>query len=240
MLVNLASPWNWIYQAEILAKDIRWYEKNVMGTGPFKFVEHVKGSHWVGKKNPRLLGQGQAVPRRLPRALRAGLVVRAGRGRPRRARPHPVPRLQPAERDTLVERSRPQDHGPGEPVGLRRSGGDEPREEALRRQARPPGAEPRAGPVRGIEGAVEDRRGQGRGRRAGAGHAVRHAARRAGEARRLRARHQANRGRGPAVCCARPASPTASRSPSRTAASRCPTSRWASGSSTSGARSGST
>ena len=24
---------------------MRWYEKNIMGTGPYFFVEHVKGSH---------------------------------------------------------------------------------------------------------------------------------------------------------------------------------------------------
>src|ERR1700682_1333336 len=51
-LVNVASPFNFIYKADILAKDIRWYETNAMGTGPFKFVEHVKGSHLVGRKNP--------------------------------------------------------------------------------------------------------------------------------------------------------------------------------------------
>src|ERR1044071_7090645 len=51
-LPNLASPWNFIYKADILAKDPRWYEKNIMGTGPFTFVEYVAGSHWVGKKNP--------------------------------------------------------------------------------------------------------------------------------------------------------------------------------------------
>jgi peptide/nickel transport system substrate-binding protein len=50
-LGSLASPWNYIYKADILAKDPRWYEKNIMGTGPFKFVEHVAGSHWVGKRN---------------------------------------------------------------------------------------------------------------------------------------------------------------------------------------------
>jgi len=49
-LSSLASPWNFIYKADLLAKDPHWYEKNVMGTGPFTFVEHVKGSHWVGKK----------------------------------------------------------------------------------------------------------------------------------------------------------------------------------------------
>jgi peptide/nickel transport system substrate-binding protein len=50
LLSSLASPWNFVYKAEILAKDPRWYEKNIMGTGPFTFVEHVRGSHWVGKK----------------------------------------------------------------------------------------------------------------------------------------------------------------------------------------------
>jgi peptide/nickel transport system substrate-binding protein len=58
-LLNLASPWNWIYKAEILAKDMKWYEKNVMGTGPFKFVEHVKGSHLVGKKSPDYWDKGK-------------------------------------------------------------------------------------------------------------------------------------------------------------------------------------
>jgi peptide/nickel transport system substrate-binding protein len=58
-LVNVSSPFNWIYKADILAKDMRWYETNVMGTGPFKFVEHVKGSHWVGKKNPDYWDKGK-------------------------------------------------------------------------------------------------------------------------------------------------------------------------------------
>jgi len=58
-LMSLASPWNWIYKADILAKDMRWYETHVMGTGPFVFVEHVKGSHWVRKKNPNYLDKGK-------------------------------------------------------------------------------------------------------------------------------------------------------------------------------------
>jgi peptide/nickel transport system substrate-binding protein len=58
-IANLSSPWNWIYKAEILAKDMHWYEKNVMGTGPFKFVEYVRGSHWVGKKNPDYWDKGK-------------------------------------------------------------------------------------------------------------------------------------------------------------------------------------
>ena len=50
-LTSLASPFNFIYKADILAKDMRWYEKNVLGSGPFKFEEYVAGSHWVGKRN---------------------------------------------------------------------------------------------------------------------------------------------------------------------------------------------
>ncbi len=46
----LASPWNFIYSAAKLKQDIKFYEKNIMGTGPFTHVEYVKGSHWVGKK----------------------------------------------------------------------------------------------------------------------------------------------------------------------------------------------
>jgi len=58
-LASMSSPWNWIYKADILAKDPHWYEKNIMGTGPFSFVEHVKGSHLVGKKNPSYWDKGK-------------------------------------------------------------------------------------------------------------------------------------------------------------------------------------
>ncbi len=58
-LANLASPWNFIYKADILANDPRWYEKNIMGSGPFTFVEYVPGSHWVGKKNPNYYMKGR-------------------------------------------------------------------------------------------------------------------------------------------------------------------------------------
>ena len=58
-LGSLASPFNYIYKADILAKDPNWYEKNIMGTGPFKFVEHVAGSHWVGKRNEDYFVKGR-------------------------------------------------------------------------------------------------------------------------------------------------------------------------------------
>jgi peptide/nickel transport system substrate-binding protein len=59
MLSGLASPWNFIYKADILAKDMHWYETNIMGSGPFMFVEHVRGSHLVGKRNPDYWDKGK-------------------------------------------------------------------------------------------------------------------------------------------------------------------------------------
>ena len=58
-LTATASPFNWIYKADILARDQRWYERNVMGTGPFTFVEHGRGAHWIGKKNPAYWDKGK-------------------------------------------------------------------------------------------------------------------------------------------------------------------------------------
>ncbi len=55
----LAAPYNYIYKADILAKNPRWYEKNIMGSGPFKFVEHVAGSHWIGKRNEEYFVKGR-------------------------------------------------------------------------------------------------------------------------------------------------------------------------------------
>jgi len=37
-LPALANPFNWIYKKAILDKDPHWYEKNILGTGPFKFA----------------------------------------------------------------------------------------------------------------------------------------------------------------------------------------------------------
>jgi peptide/nickel transport system substrate-binding protein len=59
VLPNLASPWNFIYSAAKLEKDPHWYEKNVMGTGPFKFLKHVKGSHWIARRNEDYFVKGR-------------------------------------------------------------------------------------------------------------------------------------------------------------------------------------
>ena len=46
----IASPANCIYSAAKLKQDINWPIRNVMGTGPYRFKEHVQGSHWVGER----------------------------------------------------------------------------------------------------------------------------------------------------------------------------------------------
>src|SRR4029079_4558645 len=48
-LDTLALPYNAIYSAAKLAQDATFPAKTVMGSGPFVFVEHRNGSHWVGK-----------------------------------------------------------------------------------------------------------------------------------------------------------------------------------------------
>src|SRR5258707_10153637 len=51
-MANVSSPWNYIYRAEIRAKDPPWYEKNINGTGPDNFVRHVRAPHWVRQTDP--------------------------------------------------------------------------------------------------------------------------------------------------------------------------------------------
>ena len=58
LLSSLASPWNFVYKADILAKNPHWYEKNIMGTGPFKLQEAVPGSHFSGIRNDDYFRKG--------------------------------------------------------------------------------------------------------------------------------------------------------------------------------------
>ena len=100
MLLNFASPWDCIYSAAKLKQDPKFPEKNVLGTGPFKFVEHVAGSHWVGQRfddyfvkgEPYLDGYRAVFMRgaAIINALQGGQVLAEFRGQ------------TPAERDKLV------------------------------------------------------------------------------------------------------------------------------------------
>jgi peptide/nickel transport system substrate-binding protein len=50
MLLTLASPWNCLLSAAKIKDDPRWPEKNIMGSGPYRFTGHVSGSHWDGAR----------------------------------------------------------------------------------------------------------------------------------------------------------------------------------------------
>ncbi len=48
----LAVPFNFIYQKSVLDKDMHWYEKNINGTGAFRFKERQAGAVIRGERNP--------------------------------------------------------------------------------------------------------------------------------------------------------------------------------------------
>jgi peptide/nickel transport system substrate-binding protein len=50
LLYAFANPFNCVYSAAKLAENQSFPVRNVMGTGPFKFTEHVAGSHWKGER----------------------------------------------------------------------------------------------------------------------------------------------------------------------------------------------
>src|SRR5438067_8349685 len=57
-LPALADPYSWIYKKEILDKDPRWYEKNILGSGPFKFASYEIGQSIKGVKNSDYYHEG--------------------------------------------------------------------------------------------------------------------------------------------------------------------------------------
>ena len=102
MLEHFASPWNVIYAAKDLAENPASPRTKINGTGPFIFVEHVKGSHVAGKKNDNYFKKGlpyldgwkgiftlQAAA--MLNAVQGGQVLGEFRG------------ISPAERDRLVQ-----------------------------------------------------------------------------------------------------------------------------------------
>jgi peptide/nickel transport system substrate-binding protein len=57
-LPALASPYNWIYQKKVLDTDPHWYEKNILGSGPFKFAGYEVGQKITGVRNPDYYRKG--------------------------------------------------------------------------------------------------------------------------------------------------------------------------------------
>jgi peptide/nickel transport system substrate-binding protein len=54
----LADPYAFLYKKEILDRDPRWFEKNIMGSGPFRFTEYQVGQSISGIRNPDYYHQG--------------------------------------------------------------------------------------------------------------------------------------------------------------------------------------
>ncbi len=50
LIYAFANPFNCVYSAAKLKENPLYPVRNVMGTGPFRFVEHVGGSHWTGER----------------------------------------------------------------------------------------------------------------------------------------------------------------------------------------------
>jgi len=57
-LPALADPFNFIYEKAILDKDPRWYEKNILGSGPFKFAGYETGQSIKGERDPNYYHKG--------------------------------------------------------------------------------------------------------------------------------------------------------------------------------------
>jgi peptide/nickel transport system substrate-binding protein len=101
MLSNFASPFDCVYSAAKLKQDPKFPERNILGTGPFTFVEHAAGSHWIGKRFDGYYEKGKpyldsfravfisGAP--MVNALAAGEVLAEFRGH------------SPADRDRLVK-----------------------------------------------------------------------------------------------------------------------------------------
>ncbi|GHD54973.1 peptide ABC transporter substrate-binding protein [Thalassobaculum fulvum] len=55
----LAMPFNFIYDDAKLAQDMHWYEKNILGSGPFQKAERQAGAFIKGTANPNYYEKGK-------------------------------------------------------------------------------------------------------------------------------------------------------------------------------------
>jgi peptide/nickel transport system substrate-binding protein len=54
----LASPFNCVFSAAKLKQNPKYPETEVMGSGAYRLVEHVRGSHWTAKRNDAYFRKG--------------------------------------------------------------------------------------------------------------------------------------------------------------------------------------
>jgi peptide/nickel transport system substrate-binding protein len=101
MLANFASPWNCIYSAAKLGEDPNFPKTHILGTGPFVFVEHIKGQVWRGRRWDKYFQPGKPyldgynadfmpIPA-VMKAYESGQIMAEFRG------------VTPTQRDQLVE-----------------------------------------------------------------------------------------------------------------------------------------
>jgi peptide/nickel transport system substrate-binding protein len=98
----LADPFTWIYKKEILDKDPHWYEKNISGSGPFKFVSYEIGQSIKGVRNPDYYHKGQPYLDEIVGIFAAKQSVRVDAIRADRAAME-FRGLPPSARDELVK-----------------------------------------------------------------------------------------------------------------------------------------
>ena len=58
-LPSLADPWNFIFSKKRLDQDMHWYEKNILGSGPFKLDTFTIGQSVKGVRNADYYHSGQ-------------------------------------------------------------------------------------------------------------------------------------------------------------------------------------
>jgi peptide/nickel transport system substrate-binding protein len=101
MLANFASPWNCIYSAAKLKDDPLFPRTHILGSGPFTFVEHVKGDHWTGKRFDKyFLADKPYLDGYTARFVAGAKVIDGLRGGSIKAE---FRSITPSERDQLIE-----------------------------------------------------------------------------------------------------------------------------------------
>ena len=156
-LPALADPFAFIYQKENLEKDPHWYEKNILGSGPFKFVAYETGQSITGVRNPDYYHQGLPYLDGIIGILRRKQATRVEAIRSDRAAIE-FRGLPPAARDELHERARRQDRRCRRATGIAAASSPRTRsKKPFDDVARAPRPDPGHRPLERRAGAVENR-----------------------------------------------------------------------------------